>query len=185
MEARRTRSRLMSRMEVVVPLGSSVGSSFTAHSTGMSSPSLALIMSRVSTTTFRLPLRTVSTCSVLAMPKAADLPVPNLPRPGRPRTPLQVLAVHLKKVLEIRNRHTAAIVGDADALTARKDRHLNPRRDARIDVLQAVDDILPNDHCLIFERSGRGEKVAADVRGHLQLRSGGHAVASLLRSSIR
>src|SRR5262249_38397017 len=50
---------------------------------------------------------------------------------GPPRTPLQVLAVYLKKVLEICNRHTAAIVGDADALTARKDRHLNPRRDAR------------------------------------------------------
>jgi hypothetical protein len=45
--------------------------------------------------------------------------------PSRPS--LQVLAVHLEKVIEDRNRHTAAVVGNSDALTAGEYRHLNAR----------------------------------------------------------
>src|SRR5262245_40568949 len=65
---------------------------------------------------------------------------------------LQVLAVHLKKMVEARDRHTAAVVSNTDALAAGENGHLNPRRDTRIDVLQAVDDILPNNHGLILKR---------------------------------
>jgi hypothetical protein len=39
--------------------------------------------------------------------------------------------------------------------------------------------------CVAQGDASRCEKVATDVRGHLQLRFGAHTVASLLRSSIR
>jgi hypothetical protein len=56
----------------------------TTHSIGIAVPLDWSIAARVSTTSFYKPLRTVWMRRRRAMPNAALLPVPNLPRPGRP-----------------------------------------------------------------------------------------------------
>src|SRR5262249_54392120 len=48
---------------------------------------------------------------------------------------VEVLAMHLEEMVEIRKRHTLAVVGNLDAVASGKNRHLNTRRDTRINVL--------------------------------------------------
>src|SRR5437773_150193 len=109
-------------------------------------------------------------------------------RPERLKVSLDIVndggPTHAIKVY-VEDGNSGAVVSNTDAIAAGKNRHLNPGRHAWIDVLQAVYDILPSDHRLVLKRSGRGEKVPPDVRGQLQLWLGGHAVASLFRSSIK
>jgi hypothetical protein len=71
--------------------------------------------------------------------------------------------MHLEEVLEVAQRHTSAIVGYPNAFLRRGDCDLNAWRDAWLNVLEAVDDVFPNDCRFILESGGGREKVATDV----------------------